>query len=602
MSDFKLVKVPDERISGCSDVLTMGVMSSGSEITKQSFNAISSSNSSINFNIPIGSQSLIIDRKVTVQTDVYWQLTIGPGVANGQDALTLGKDSLQAFPLNSIFLTSNSQINTSNTSVQSQQIAPLIQRMTDQLTLAKSNPGCPNNIDKYYQSLVDMATGGSNNAMAPYIAGNNVEYLYGRGSFPIVCDSIQHWANADVGANYPNGACTDASLVSDNNNNMWVVKFHTTLIEPIFGLAPWLSEDSHLNSAGLYGVANCQFSFTIDQTLKRFWSTGTALPINAYVIQLGQSVTGVGAGSAMANQGLGFANAKINMTFLSPQPSDAINLPLKNCVPYQNYNQLITAVGNVGVNASSNKLTNTLTLSVVPDLIMVCVRKPMGLCTIKDANAFFTINKVVVQFSNKSGILSTLESFDLFQLSKRYGLQEMSYIEWQGSVPTAYAVSVGGNCMTPMYTTGSVLCFSPVALGLPDYITAGSAGQYTLTIDVTYKNTCAVAQDGEIAVTCVESGVFICQEGQSSIQIGVMTKDDVLDAKDSKEIIPQDNFEAQSGGSMTARIRTGMKHFLKHINHQKVNNHREHNQLEEEHGGAFSAGKRGHGKLNKYIR
>jgi len=177
MSDFSLVKIPDERIAGCTDKLQMGVFSSGADVTKNGFNAISASNSAISFNIPVGSQSLILDRHITMEATVYWQLTIG-GIPADANALNIGVNTaLQAFPLNSLFLTCSSQINNSNTSIQSQNIAPLILRMTDQYNLSKQNGGTPNYIDKYFLDYT-QAAGATTNMLGSYLAGGlGTEYI-----------------------------------------------------------------------------------------------------------------------------------------------------------------------------------------------------------------------------------------------------------------------------------------------------------------------------------------------------------------------------------------------------------------------------------------
>jgi len=629
MSDFSLVKIPDERIAGCTDKLQMGVFSSGADVTKNNFNAISVSNSAISFNIPIGSQSLIVDRHITMEATCYWQLTI-TGIAKNHQALTIGDfDALQAFPLNSLFLTSSSQINNSNTSIQTQNIAPLILKMTDQYNLSKQNGGTPNYIDKYYYSFID-GTGETNNALGSYGSGGfGTEYVWGRGAFPITIMSIQHWVQAGgqdgadepafgeedgeegdngentsgtVSPNYPNARSYDSSLTSTGHDDVWVIKMASTFREPLIGLSPWLMEETPHNSAGIYGLSTLQFNFTIDQSLKRFWSTAqyelvTASP-SQYSISAGHNI--IGSDPNQTAYGL-FGNTtsgvKMHITFLSPQPSDAINLPMKNIVPYQTYNQTITSVPKLASGVTATYTTNTITMSVVPDLVMVCVRKPMNSMTIADSNSFCTINNVVVQFSNRSGIFSSLGSYDLFEISKRNGLQEVSFLEWNGSV----FGGAHGTQTANIATSGSLLVMNPVNWSLPDWICPGSAGQYTFSIIVTYTNNDSFAQPCEIAVTCIESGMLITESGQSALQIGVLSKDDCLDAKESHVIIPQDNFAEQSGGSLQAKIRTGIKHFQKFF-HDKHNNKQDNREGQEESsGGAFSAGKR-HGKLHKYIR
>jgi len=595
--DYKLTKISDNRIANCTDQLDMAVFSSGSDITKQAFNAISSTNSNWTFNIPIGSQSLIIDRSITAQSDVYFTLYITniPNTVNCLASLGSG-DALGQFPLNSLFQTSNCTINSSSSSIQSRDIVPQILRMCDQNRLAKSNQGTPAYVDKYYYNYAD-GSGASNNALGDITVGGYQEQVFGRGAFPIVIDLIQHWTFADRG-NYPAIAPTDASTASTNAGDQWLIKCHTTLCEPLIGLAPWLFEDSDKNSMGIYGVQTCTFNMTIDQSLNRFWSSAVSAN-KTLTVTLGQATTGTVPG---ANGGNGFANTCINMTFLSPQPSDAIHLPLKNIVPYNNYSQVITAMSgqlaqatqaNINaplVMASKVITSNTIVLSVIPDLIYVCCRVPMANKTINSTNSYFVIQKVVAQFANKSGIFSNLNAFDLNRLSNKNGLQQgASFLEWNG------VATKGGAVQIP--SSGSFFVFSPVDMGLDDMHTSGSAGQYTLSLQVTVANQSLVALNYELAICTVESGLFITQEGQSQIQVGVLTPQDVLSAKENKEVIPSDNYEEQTGGASSARMRTAVKHFRKHHHNNGARHQEEQGVMS---AGAMSAGhRRG---LHKYIR
>ena len=147
-------------------------------------------------------------------------------------------------------------------------------------------------------------------------------------------------------------------------------------------------------------------------------------------------------------------------------------------------------------------------------------------------------------------------------------------------------------------TSGSFFCFNPIDMGLDDMHTCGSSGQYTFSIQVTVANQSLVALQYELAICTVESGLFITQEAQSMIQIGVLSSQDVLSAKENKEVIPSDNYLEQTGGASSARMRTAVKHFRKHHHHNGARYH-------EEQGSGMSAGNlsagRRHG-LHKYIR
>ena len=100
----------------------------------------------------------------------------------------------------------------------------------------------------------------------------------------------------------------------------------------------------------------------------------------------------------------------------------------------------------------------------------------------------------------------------------------------------------------------------------------------------------------EVVVLVQESGLFITESGQSSVEVAMLSKDDVLDAKSNTEHVPGDSFNDMVAGSIHNRCRSAVggmhrKHHHHHIRHS-----------EPEYGGAISAGSRKRGsKLKKYI-
>ena len=128
--NFSTIRITDSRISTITDKPAIGVYGSGADITKQAYNATSTSNSALIFSCPIPSPNILIDREIYIKADLYFTLNI-TGVVTGQSAYNPGFNALQSFPLNQSFLNSSVIINNTNVSLQSQAIIPQLLATTD---------------------------------------------------------------------------------------------------------------------------------------------------------------------------------------------------------------------------------------------------------------------------------------------------------------------------------------------------------------------------------------------------------------------------------------------------------------------------------------
>ena len=651
MSNFKTVKISDERISNCTDKLDVGVFSGPAETTMNKFKANSASASSWTFQVNIPSPNIVIDRNLYVGTTVNFVIKIGPvGVAQadqqppankltgaqipaGQLCIDIGgSDALQAFPLNQLFTTSSVTINNSATSVQTQSILQALLRSSSAKKLAKYNGGSPALSDRFYLNYTDGVDTAASNVLAD-VKGFTFadDYVMTRGAHPITITSIVHNTYTYAVANgHPTSAnpVVNASLVSAGPQDSWVIGLSTVLYEPLIGLAPFLWEggSSTHNSMGLYGVNAMSFNFTIDSTLSRFWSACRYPSPSGWSVSLAQ-----------ANP---FTDVFLHMKFLTVQPSDAERMPLKNIVPYTNWTPYISS-GNQSFTydpayplayPQHTLSTITMSLAVVPDLIYIMVRIPQSQMNPFLSSSFFTINSIVCQFNNKSGILSNYSSYDLYNLSVKNGLQDVSYVEWIGGAqlallpagvpeppPGTPAIPAPTNVQNAniggyLNTAGSLCILSPTDFGLPDFLAPGVSGQYNLQFQIS----CTSNYDGvyiagvnmpatmpytpvyvitpEVVVLVQESGLFITESGQSSVEVAMLSKDDVLDAKSNTEHVPGDSYNDMVAGSIHNRCRSAVGGMHKKSHHHHIRH------SEPEYGGAISAGslKRG-SKLKKYI-
>lgn len=541
MSDFKTVLVRDSVIGDITSDLDFAVKSGASQTTFQRFPATSASNSSLIFSIQVPSENVVIGRDILLTSGLSFTLT-ATNVPAGAFALNYGgTDALQAFPLSSLMTTATAQINNTAVSVNLQDILPSLLRLNNSRELYRFNGASPSLPDQAYARFAD-AVGTNNNPLAGY---GNASYdldQVPRGSHPVSINVV-HTITAGG---------TDASLQSTNVADTFVIEISTIVAEPLF-LSPFIYGSPEYNQQGLLGINNMTFTFNIDATCKRLFSSSTGFITS---IALGTAAnpngfTSTSTIAAIVNQP---SNPAMLLKFLSTQPSDLIET--KNVVPYMDFPRFLTSSSNttsVAPQGSATLTSSNLQINQIPDLFIINVRKPMSQQTINDASVFFTINNVSINLNNQSGLLSSASQYDLWRLSVKNGSTQ-SWLEFSGVAN----VAVGGTGKgAPVNTTGSLLIINPAYdLSLPDFITCGSLGNYNFQFQIGATNTISAVGGAnitpEIITITVNSGILTTQQGVSAIYTGILTKEMVLAAKSQQQASAMKSAEVARmvGGNM----------------------------------------------------
>jgi len=543
------------------------VMSGPSQSNYQNFAATSASSSALIFNIQIPSENIVIDRHLLIESTVTLTLNLESPLASATDILVFDyglTDSLQAFPLNSLCNTQQMTINNCTVSQNTKDILPMLLRLYDKRKLNRYNSLCPSLPDSYYSEYLN-GLGCLNNVLAGYNNTSLDEDFQPRGAFPVKILDVFHTSTlAGVVA-------TDASLVkvATSTLNTWKIVLQFTTTEPFICLSPWINTNSN-NQAGLVGVNNISANLSIDSTCKRIFST-----MNKYIssISLGGTV-GIGAAAVTYQP---FVDSKLLFNFLSLQPEDYKKVSSKNCISYMDYPRYLsstastTAIPAIAIVAATGLATlssATLTsqsfqLSMVPDLILITVRKPMSTQDWMDSSSFLTINSISISFNNTAGILSSANSQQLYNISYKNGSAQ-SYYEFAGLAKSNYTGSVDatGNITytqtlvgrgVQVGTTGSLLVLNPVLdFNLPSYLSSGSLGQFNLYFTINVSNqTNQVITNPEICIVCCNSGIFTTQLGSSVVNTGLLTKEEVLRTKEQEPIMDNTDHKRYVGGNLT---------------------------------------------------
>jgi len=544
MSDFKTVLIKDARIADITNEEIFGVQASAAQSTYQQFQSISASNSSINFNVQIPSENIAIDRHLLLRSTVTMTLSLG-NVPAGESAFDWGlTEGFQAFPLQSLFSTVQTTINNVSTSTNLQDIKDMILSLNDKRKLCRYNSLTPSLRDEKFGMYAD-AVGTNCNVLASM---NNSSYdgdFNPRGAFrsdnaaDINKVLIYHYV-----AKPQDALPTNSSTISTGLTDTWYVVIQYTFVEPFIALSPFVNTEPN-NSAALIGINNMTMVLNVDSTLKRFLSTAKSTYIGDVlrpkyitnqVLGVPISLPIVDITAAIQAQAVGFTNTSLLFNFLSLQPEDYARINTKNVVPYLDYPRfLTTSVNNASIasGASLSITTQNLQLNQVSDLIVVVVRVPMSAQTIACSASFLTIEGVQINFNNSSGLLATATKQDLYNLSYRNGSSQ-SYNEFSGTVNKYVAGT--GNC-SAVPSIGSVLVLNPVYdFSLPSYLSSSSLGQYNLQMNITVKNQFPYAITPEVVIMTVNSGVFVTQQGSSSIFTGILTKEVVLKTKEENPV------------------------------------------------------------------
>jgi hypothetical protein len=569
----------DATIADITPELGYVVKSGAAQSTYQSFPATAASSSNMIFSVQVPSENIVIGRDVLLETDMAFNFNVGsqttPYVITGQKPansyiIGWGREcALNSFPLSMCMTTATSTINNTSVSVNLQDILPQLLRLNDSRCLYAYNGTTPSLPDQAYYNYAN-GVGALNNPLGSYNNAGQDVCLVPRGAFPVEL-VVRHFVQ--FGAGQPFVLFNNSLQVAADDNptppvlptaatgQYWEVYVKFKVSEPLF-ISPFTWSDPKHNAQGLLGINNMSFNFNIDSTLKRLMCDGSNLSVgDVPLVALG----GVRAGTTGFSQALPlpasaftnpnssvsenfqvqsglFNNTNMLLKFLSTQPSD--RLETKNVVPFMDFPRYLTNAQNnapIASKASSKILSNNLQLNQLPDYFIICARKQMSSMTPQDANAFLAIRKISVNLNNASGLLSSAKAQDLWRMSIENGSTQ-SFAEFSGKqwsfANGVDGVNVGevinespqGGKNVP--TTGSLLVLSPpYNLSLPDYLTSGSLGNFNFQIEVDVENQSEETITPELCVICVNSGIFITQQGVSSVYSGILTREQTLKTK-----------------------------------------------------------------------
>lgn len=293
--------------------------------------------------------------------------------------------------------------------------------------------------------------------------------------------------------------------------------------EPLFILSPayWGGKETH----PFINVNTLDFNFTfLNQAANRYWSRDeTSVPLTSL-----QSTI-----ATLINSGPAFSfpetQPTLQFTYITPQETQIIPRDMMSVYPYWEIQRFPTDTSLYAPGEQRMISSNNIQISNIPQRIYIFARKKNQdlYSDVTATDTFLAINKVSIQYYNKTGLLNSASQQQLYQISVRNGCS-LSYSAWTGG-----QVYLPGSLTQKYGLHGSVLCISPAMdLGLNDLQSSGKIDHNTFQIDVTLTNVSSDAITPTLYVVMVNEGVFTVGPGvgQASGQVGVLSSQDILDA------------------------------------------------------------------------
>jgi hypothetical protein len=417
------------------------------------------------------------------------------------------------------------------------------------------------------------------------VAGS--KYKTPRGSFVIKRISTE--------AKYttPNPALNEGSASADIVAALKIPGVNTTTIyvdvqvtEPLL-MSPFIFGTPQ-NHQGFYGIANMTFQMNLASNANRAWRS-VRFKSSDGTVSFNKTAT--------IHE---FASSSLTFTFLTAHPTQM--LPSRNIVPFYELpvyrtqgpmtipkrTLLMDLAGQFSTPPTYEVRSNNIQLNQIPDkLIIFCKRLNM---TTADSDSFLTIENVNINFNNNAGLLSSMTKEQLYKASVLSGLKNMSWQEFSGITmgcsninyndnisesregfsgvgayapisPETYLTHRTAGCQY-LPTVGSmlVLNFGEVIQLTEDYYAPGSLGSFNLQVTIKCCNHQIEdwpAGAWELIIITMNSGVFVCERGTSSVYSGLLTRADVLDASE-QEHYSHGTVKRMIGGSLLNNLKSSM--------------------------------------------
>ncbi len=465
----------------------------GKYVTQKNYTTTSYSTSAWQFSCPPPSTNIIVDRLIWLKAYIQAVFDVDVRSTAGGLGVNVG---LRQFPLSSNLENQQATINN----------VTITENISDYVhAVMRYNYG-KNKQDKNFSQTAAMAD------QYQDLASWQNPNIGGSARNPLAAYGEQFYQNR--------GAILPTSISGDGKTLTY------TIMEPLLLLSPFIWDPEDENHMGFANVNTMDFNFTFKNNLSRMFS----------VVSASTDVPAPGA-PAVTSIAITFPQSP-EMHFLYISPSDIMSIPRSITYPYCLIDRYPTSGSNVANGASSQVTSNNIQLNQIPKRIFMFLRQKNSDQTFNSSDCFASITQINVNFNNYSGLLSSMDQYDLYQISRRNGI-DMSWMQFSNFCGSVIALDFGSD-----------IALSPVE-------SPGLLGQYNFQVTINYKNTSnnnAGSINYDLYLVVCNEGTFEIKVGSGIPQTGVLSKEAILNSGD----LPQLDYNEVKlqGGSVFGKLRS----------------------------------------------
>lgn len=497
LNPMKTVRVIDPRLN-FYDEREYGILTGGSQISWKPYTSTSFSNTSFNFSCPPPNPGICIDPRVYVNVPVRIDFT-GTNPNVGANLLQDNFDSFRAFPLSSVIQTLTVRINNSAASINLADVIHALTRYNTPHKIREFDYSLTPCMLDYFQSY----TTGQGSVRNPLSSFRDNSWETTRGSFPYV-----------YVLNTPTAATISANLT-----------------EPLF-LSPLLFGKGASDRNGFIGVQTFDVQMVLSNNLSRMWSHDAS------------------SASIFTNITVTFGQPSLLFTYITPKLLEPIprsisySYMIVDRYPTDNNTAVLT-------NSTFTYSSNNIQLQSIPRRMYLYARQRNSDQTFTSTDTYAALNSISINYNNYSGLLSSASPFDLYNISKKNGCN-LSWPEWSGSsinlgvagLATTNQIGqsvsfndVGAPGAVVQPLVGSILCLDfAIDIGLDDIHAPGEIYNSQLQITATFTNINPNTITYTFYIVMISEGIWTIENLNSVPQIGILSKEDILNAKASPYI------------------------------------------------------------------
>ncbi len=243
--------------------------------------------------------------------------------------------------------------------------------------------------------------------------------------------------------------------------------------------------------------------------------------------------------------------------YITPSPLEKI--PRFKNYPYYEIQRYPTDANSAIASGASVILSSSnIQLNSIPRMMYIFARKRNSDLTNLDTDTFLSIEKVSINWANNSGLLSNATKRDLYEMSKKNGCN-LNWRAWSGE----NTFFNSGGTVQQINGVGSVLAVefgTDLAVGIDE--APGLNGTYQLQMEVNLTNRSANSVTPTLYVVVSNEGVFTIENNSAYSQVGVISRQDVLNAQKQKGINYND-LRYMAGASFFRSLSRGLKRIYK---------------------------------------